>query len=1262
MGVRLFAAGFAVLCLTAVYLPAQSTDAVLSGTVTDPSGSAVPQAVVAALNVKTGVAQQTATNQAGIYLFAALQPGVYRLTAEYAGFRKYVLNEVLLEVGARISLNLALEIGAVSESVEVVATAQTTLGYNTSSVGSVIGGQRLLDLPLVSRNALALTATQAGVVGDNFNGARIGTLNISLDGINVQDNRINVGVSSPIFTSVDRIEEFRIITSPADAEFGRGSGQIQMITRSGTNQFHGSLFNLHRNTVMTANTWFNNQRGRDSLTGEPVSPRNILILNQYGGRVGGPLVRNRTFFHFLFEAERQRTRNSVTATTYTATGRQGLYRFFPGVRNANANAAVPTVDLSGNPARPAQATGDLQTASVFGRDPNRMAADRTGVVQRMLDLMPLPNNFRFGDGLNTAGYTWSRRTGGDFDKFSLRFDHVFDTTHRANFSYDWEFGRNKNTFVSQPFPGSPGGDSQSKDRLYSLTVTSTLRPTLLNEFHSGALRPRLRFFAPWELAGSGLQPQAGSFPYVLDFGSVTDPLNHENDPQGRITPVYQFSDNLTWLKGKHAVKGGVVVQFVSTNGFNSFDVLPRAVLGTGGAPLQNFASIFGIGQNQGAAEGLLNELSGSIGNVRQAFNAPAGANPAYLPGEPKQRTWKQREFSFFFKDDFKVTPNLTLNLGVRYELYGVPWEANGKAAGLASGSAGLFGVSGTSFADLYQPGRLAGSLTQVLLVGPGSPNPDLDLYQGDNNNWAPAVGLAWKLPAWGRIIGKDSTVLRMGYGIGYERNSLRLLDVVAGDLPGLREVRTFTTASFLGLTSLRLPLTPLGRPLDPVPLTDRTQIVRAYDTGLRSPYIQNWNVTLQRQLTRNTVLEIRYVGSKGTRLVRGADINEHNIFETGILDAFRITQAGGNSPLLDRMFMGLNIAGLGVVDGVRITGSEAVRFTSTTQGLLAGHGVGSLASYLATTDQYTGQRGGLVRRAGLPENFIIANPQFASSRLTSNFASSTHNAMQIELVKRFSAGWTFQGNYTWGRSLGEEEGAGQEMVDNYRDLRNRRLDKRLMGFHRTHVVRTNASWDLPFGAGKPFVRSGSGVLSRLAADWRIGAIFNLFSGAPMTVGSGVASWNAFGDNTPVAVAPFAKSTGVVRKTGQGVVYFDGLQQVVDPSVASLTTQRNIQGRSTLLAITDSSGRLLLVNPTPGVLGNLSPAFLESPGSFRLDLSLVKRIRIAEGKTLELRADAVNFSNSPQFSGPNTDINSTNFGRITGAGGNRIIVVGGRFNF
>lgn len=1247
--------GLLVMLALAITGFAQGTNAALTGTVTDTNQAAVPGATVTVTNANTGLVFTATTNESGVYNFPSLQPGQYRVSAEKPGFKKLLYNEVKLELSDRVTLNFPLEIAALANDVvEVNASLDTRLAIGNNSVGGVISGQKIQELPLPGRNALGLVLTQSGIIGDNFSGARIGTLNISRDGVNVQDQRINVGLDSTIFTSVDLIQEVRVVTSPADAEFGRGSGQVQMITRSGTNEFHGSVFESHRNTALNANTWFNNQRGRDPRTGDEISPRNFLIRNQFGGRLGGPIWKDKTFFHALYEGQRQAQRTAVTSTVFTETARRGLFRFFPGVQNGNANAATPTVDFTGAPLKPATATGDLQTVNLLDRDPNRRAI--SSLMQQYLAQMPLPNNFQAGDGLNTAGYTWQRKASSDFDNLSIKIDHALSSKHQLAFSFTREAGSSLNGFVAQNLPTTLGGNSEQKDFFYSLQLVSTLSPSLVNEARYGALRPRLRFNAPWEVHGLDKFPKAGNQAYVVDFVSITDVFNQENDPQGRISPSYQFFDSLTWQKGQHTFKGGAEMRFVSTNGFNSFDVLPRAVIGSGGAAVQNVTTITGIGQNATPAVNILNDLSGSLGSLRQAFNSTGGSTP-FLAGEGKQRTWQQREFSFFLKDDFKIRPNLTLNIGMRYEFYGVPYDANGKTIGVVGDSSSVFGLSGKSLNDLFKPGVLNGSLANTQQVGKNSPNPDTLLYNNDFNNFAPAVGFSWSP----KFLGENKTVVRAGYGIGFERNSLRLLDVLAGDQPGLRTVTTYTQTAFMSLAAPPFPLSPGGRLFELVPLTDRTQTYRAYDTNLRTPYVQNWNVSVSRSLTKDMVLEARYVGNKGTRLIRGYDINEANIFENGILEAFNAVVAGGSHPLMERIFNGLNL-GLGAINGTTVTAGASLRTNANTRDFFAFNNPGGFANYLNTTNNFVTNRGDLLRRAGLPENFIVANPQFASSRLTTNSASSSYHSFQLDFTKRFSSGWTWQSNYTFAKALGEEEGAGQEIIDSYRTLRNIRLDKRRMSFDVRHTWRNSGIYTLPLGPGGKFLTSSNGFLSRLVGNWQIGAIYNVFSGDPLTVSAARSSFNQFTDGTPILVGDFPKSAGNVLVDANGVRYFANYTQIADPSRANITTQQGLQARSTMLAIADASGRTVLVNPTPGLLGTLSPAYIEGPSTFRLDLNILKRVKIREKMGFQFTANFIDALNTPQWGNPNTDINSVNFGRITGAGGARLIVLEARVNF
>ncbi len=1230
---------------------AQGTNVILSGSVLDPDGAVIPNAQVTALNVKTGVLTTVTTNDAGVYVFASLQPGLYQLKAEARNFRMYELNDVTLEVGARIDINFSLVLLANAEAVNVVEPLEPALLTGTASVGAVINDQRVTDLPLPDRDALGLVLTQPGLFGDNVGGSRTGAVNVTIDGVSVGDQSLDTGIRSLILPSIDMVEEVRLITSPVDAQLGRGSAQVQASLRSGTNEFHGSIFEFHSNSALNANNWFNNQQG---------IPRNGLVLNQFGGRLGGPIKQNRTFFYFLYETIRERSAAPVTALTYTDSARQGVFRFFPGVENANANGAIPTVDASGRPVRPAGATGDLQSVNLFGLDPNRLGFDSTGTIRRLLNLMPLPNDFRFGDGLNVAGHTWRRKASSDLTQYFGRIDHTVNRRNRLSLdlvNLDVDLLDN---FMPRPFPNSPGGSGSVQGTYSSFRANSNLASTMSNEFFAGAQRVRYRFSAPWELPGGrAMLPTASGQPYLPVFRLVADPIPSDNDPQGRIAPFYTFGDTMQVFRGRHSWKFGGDVRLVSLNGFTAFNVMPRVLFGLGDGPDVvgvNSFQIPGLEANEGIAQDLLMDLSGSVGAVVQTFNASSGPNPTFLNGETRQRTWRQREFSFFIQDDFKFRPTITLNLGLRYEFYGVPWDANGRAAGLVGGSTGLFGVSGNSWSDMYRPGRYVGNYTQVQLIGPKSQNPNVNLYANDWNNFAPVIGMSWAIP----YFGKDQTVLRAGYSMSYTRTGLRLTDIVAGDQPGLQTQTIFTSDSYLSLSQVSLPLVPEVEPLEIVPLTDRTQVVRAFDNNLRTPYVQNWNLTIQRQLPGKFTLDVRYVGSKGTKLLRTVNLNEVNIFENGILDAFLVTQRGGDAPLFDRLFSGFNL-GLGTVNGRTITGSASLRAFSGTREALANNNVGEFANFLNTLTLF-GQRGGLLRWAGLPENWIVVNPQFGGANFTGNFSNSSYHSLQLNADHRLASGFSLQSNYTWSRTLGDEEGDSENILNSYRNGRDRRIDKRLLAFHRTHVIRNSGTWELPFGPRNRFFSGSSGILAQLLNGWKVSGILNVFSGQPIGFYAPVSSFNQHLDNTPTQVGPLPKSAGEVKRVGDGVVYFDGLRQAPDPSIAGLTASQLLNTRSMLKAIADSSGRVIAVNPRPGTIGSYSQTYLEGPGSLRFDVNLTKTFSFKEGRELQLRADAINLLNTPQFGNPDVNINSNTFGRITTASGERIVVLNARISF
>src|SRR5690242_7134469 len=302
---RYLLAATLLLCFFLVNSFAQTTNATLGGTVSDSTRALIPGVTVTATNTQTGVVSTNVTNETGAYNFPSLQSGQYKVSAELTGFQTQTYNDVTLGVSQQVRLNFTLPVGGQAQSVEVSVAADTLIATTSSSVGAVLPEYKVRDLPLATRNILDLVGTTAGVQGSgsNFAGGRLTQLNTTRDGIPVSDGRYDVGAATTTYVSPDLVDEVRVIVAPADAETGRGSGQIQMTTRSGTNQLHGSVFWVNRNSWLNANSWGNNfqNAGKDYYNG-----------NQFGGRVGGPIIKNKTFFFFLYDGQRFLTKSNFT--------------------------------------------------------------------------------------------------------------------------------------------------------------------------------------------------------------------------------------------------------------------------------------------------------------------------------------------------------------------------------------------------------------------------------------------------------------------------------------------------------------------------------------------------------------------------------------------------------------------------------------------------------------------------------------------------------------------------------------------------------------------------------------------------------------------------------------------------------------------------------------------------------------------------------------------------------------------------------------
>jgi hypothetical protein len=1344
----------------------QSTNATVSGTVSDATTALVPGVTITATNNNTGVITTVLTNEAGAYNFASLLPGVYKVSAALPGFQTKTYTDVQLGNAERLRLNFTLSVTTVDTAVEVSVAADTLLAISSQSVGGVLSQSAVQSLPTVANDVMdfyrlipGVTIQDNGVRGSFAGMEGFGTTNIQRDGVDAAGGaRWTANALTATHMSPDLIGELKVIVAPVDAELGRGNAQLQFLTRSGTNRFRGTLSWSVRNSALDANTW-NNNNDLDPRTGQwsPTAPDWHNVHNIVAS-YGGPIVKNKTFFFALYDQALVNIRTNQNPTVLTPCARNGIFRYFDGWNNGNAlqvttapGNATPTIAVvngTGNPIQPATTptggafTGQLRYVSVFGPvtniptqpdcsdaivqnspwDTYRTRIDQTGFINKFMGSMPVPNNYDVGDGLNTAGHRWVRREkNGNETIFSLddeglnrpdnlarkqinlKMDHNFNPSHKLSGTYTYEYSYGIANF--EPWPTGFRGQRFRRPQLLSVNFTSTLSPTLVNEFRSGMRRTGGNSFNGLEDPENGeaaraFFPNFGGYPTFIGpgTGSVnfqTQQMLSSTAAYNDVTSQWSWADTLSWTKNAHAFKFGGELRRGYSLGQDAgvgTTSIPRAIGGDApnaaiptpaitGTNVPGLAGSATTG-NQQRMRNLLSFLAGSLNQVTQFYYMQ---DPNKLDSFESWLTYPQRvrdthrnEFSMFFKDDWKVRTSLTLNLGIRWDYYGSIYDGFGMMPQAIGGGSAIFGVSGRSWDGFWNPG-IRGEPTAFEYVGPNSPNPDKSYFPNDYNNFGPAVGFAWQVP-W---FGAGKTTVRGGYQITYNGlpsfNSLTQTQVTPGSTLAVNYQGDSGANAYLDLTKVSslvpAPVTVL--PMQPVPLTDRTQQVYIPAPDLANPYVQNLTMSVTRSIGNNMTVDVRYLGTLGRKQWNAQlQINQPNYLTNGLKEAFDAVRAGGESALLNQIFNGINIAGNGfgavgtTVGGVPQTAALHLRNDTRFRTNLANGNYTELANTLDTLNYVTSApgnaglppipalvNGAVLRYNGFPENFIRTNPQFNQAHMLASSNTNNYHALSASFTMRPTRGINLQSTYTWSKNFGVFGEVGRTFTD----PRDRHADYALLGDTRVHDFRTNGTFTLPFGPNRAFFSGASGTVARIIEDWSMSWIVNLNSGAPITIGTfsaGVGRHSIYANGTPDIVGPFDTEGKIVFPEGSnsGVYFMDGkYQSVRDPQCNAVTTTNTLNTACTLNAVADAAtGQILLQNPLPGNRGNLGMSSAFGPGRWRFDANLAKQIRISESKSLQIRLDATNVFNHPEpnfATGLNNallNINQTNFGTITGA--------------
>jgi hypothetical protein len=1217
---------------------------------------------------KTGKEKTVVASDEGAFTVAQLDPGDYTVKVTATGFATKTFTNVKIDVGRDYSLNAPLDIAGVTGDVTVVAGADVINATN-AELSSTVSPRQISELPLNGRNPLGLITLQAGTAangaqGTSINGQRPSATNITLDGLNIQDNFIRANASSftQIAVSTDDVAEFTVTTQNASGDQGFGASQVQLATPRGSNDFHGALWEYNRNSKFGANSFFNNAAGNYSTTdplvlaglrtaGAEKSPRTFRNFNQFGGKIGGPIWKNKLFFFFNYEGQRDRLSASSLRTVLTSSARTGIFTYIDngGVKRQVNLFAVP-----------------ITNTTTPGAPPPPTAIDPL-IQSRFLANIPNGNSIETGDQRNTTGYRFNQKSDTDYNNITGRVDYDLNNNNSLNFIFKRQ---RLNGFIpdfadANGFTETPAAGQNVPGDFYVAAYRSTLSSNITNEVRFG-----------YEHVFPGfpqLTPEPANF-FVLPLVS-----NPESTFlfQGRDTKVWTLQDNADYLYGNHDFRFGAQFQYNTALRLNRGGVLLSSTLGTSAftpviaTATFNNAAVFPGGINntdRANANALYALLGGIVASQAQTFNVES-ADSGLVPGAGFAQDYVYSNYNIYFQDQWKIRPRLTVNLGLRYEIWPSVRERNGVLSEVIVPD----GMTATQ--ALLNP---AGGLqTAGTNVGGGK------LFKTDKNNFAPSFSVAYQPNFKNKFLNylmpnEGRTVIRGGYRLSYVNDEFLKASSGEGDQnSGKRENASrvnlnerASTQGTIATPSILLPRTFAQNNARNGALSS----VALVDPNLQLPSNHEYNFSIQREIGFQTALEVRYVGAFSSNATRYTDVNPPDLLNNGFLadyqrarsnfaltGSYNCTTAAnaGCQPLQVFPNLGTLSGSPGGIGSTAGGGGPVVAPNATIASLINT----GLPGQLAVT--YTG-------------NFLTgtvpfqANPNLGLGLLLSNSARYNYNALQVEVRRRFAQGLYFQGNYTFQKTLTNSPGTDQRRFEFQIYPQRDELEYGRAQYDATHVLNFNAIYELPFGKGKRFFGDAGGMLNRLVGGFQFNTIMSISSGAPFgffdprgTFGSTARSTRNTANST-FTKEQIKDLIGIYR-TPCGVF-------IINPTALNINQANLAAGNCTQLGSGRGAEGLgsaqfpgqVFTNVQPGEFGQLERFFVNGPTYFNVDASLFKNIPITERVRFQIRAEVFNLFNRANFGLTGgqqlQNINSANFGRITAAFSPRVVQFAGRIEF
>ena len=1210
---------------------------VVTGTVVDPSGAAIPGAILKLTDPSTGFTQTVTASASGVYVFPALQPGTYAMQAAAQGFAKALYSSVTVNAGQTTDITINMKIGTASQKITVSAKGQI-LKTSSARLSTTISPKGVENLPLSGLNALPLATLVAGATTaegntryTTFDGLPAAALNISVNGTNDNIQRYR-STTTGFFTAaplrLGAFDEFTVSTSDLTAEAGaQGSSTLQFVTKRGTNHFHGNLFWWAENSYFNANDYRNNAIGLGKASQH---------LNDFGGSIGGPILKNKLFFFGYLEYRRDPTAFTDTSQVLTPSAQAGNFTYL------GTDGNLHTINLL-----------NLAQNYGFNSNVNSVSGNILGEINQYV-----PNGALSAGKYNTGAVatpvtqtlSWLQPRTYKYWWPTVRLD--YQITPKLSWSGSWD----AQWYTITAFPSYPGAQlagNQWWSSYYTMgnSLNWVISPALLNQFHFGLEEVKAEF----------------------NGGTTGDPFASQNDqvitpplgvapvipsfilPNPRNNPTYNPEDDLTWTHGNHTFTFGGQMQVgtMYATTVNNPPAYHTGIVNQDPAATMfssaNFPDIKTLQNNAELdnAKALYAFLTGRISSISGSNGVNSATGQYQLEGRTTDRE-KLILGGIYFQDAWRVTQHLALNYGFRWQFTGALGSTNNLWT--SPTYAGLLGPS----AALFEPGVLNGDYNPQIYL---RPHP----YKADLVQPAPNFGIAWNPDFETGLLHKlfgSNTVFSGGASVSrFDEGWAAVENTNYSGNPGTTQKVFYNAVTNFppGTLSLGQHIVPnvfptsFNFPVSESAFTFTNTPFSTVNPNITSPYVEAWNVGIQRQFRGNNVLQINYVGNHAVGLWMSYDLNTVNIFGNGFLTDFHnaarnlaTNQANGYGATFADSTGAPGLLPTPIFDTAFSGQHPSAGFANPTFVTLLQQGqAGALAAKLAGTYTYlcnlVGGNTSFTPCAGsggtgqYPINMFQANPYAAGSYLDylSNPGQSTYSALQVQWKHPTGYGLMLMANYTWAHSLSNvyigQFNGGDQLLQNFVSLSNMNLNKGPGPYDIRQAFKLYSTYALPFGPGRQFTTSNS-FMGRAIGDviggWTVGTIFTAQTGLPFKLMGG---YNTY--NYSYASWPDASDSGVVLNG----VTVDQLQNNVGDYSGPTTSEPVVFLNPTLLA---QNPNAIAPETTPGQLGQM--IYLHAPSAWDVDLSLLKAIPFRGNMSLDVRAEFINAFNHPNWGVPGPD--------------------------